>query len=705
MCPSLRSPGQAARLQFMPAGLAEQLASTSTTSAMVILDDDPAWRAHRVWHTTQLELLNDPGLHQMLEQPPPASCIASTACIGPFPLAVNAAEPSPDGNWLAVLTDTMAVTLLPEALDFHPAASLCLDVDSRLRMCAPPSRALKDTAAHCRVPALMSRWHLQVLAVGWRLYARHHCACCPRPCKRTCMLSDWLPNLCRSPNHAHNTVGCQYATWHPASTYLAVSSDSHASVAVWRLLVPEAALGALALGAAVAKAVSDEGLNDEAVQQEQECIDDWNQQHPKHKLPSDAHARLTVKRAGAALWDRIQGVPVSAFEGHAHACLALAFVPAMPATLVWLEARSRIHIADVRGRAGAHQIIHAHALPAQIALAQPAACRQSPSAGATNGEGAYSTASWAAEDGGQAGADGAPAAAAQGTTDATVSTTIPNFMGTAANGSATAADGPQQDAKRPALAVLKQIDLRQGVEIVLRAWTLCNTREQHTLYSTPLPEPGPFPEYPALVRALWDLPEPGKGAWPPAKMAAQLRTFVRAVLQAESKVLKAPSIDQEESVTARVFDVLAKRSSPFTGLAVVGSDRVAVSSEQHLLTLSVLPQWAPAHPWPQPFLRAARTVLLIGKYGLQHARKECVGTLGLWSLPKDVVSRIVAKAAGDRLDWLLDGTTAGSAGAYHGLAKQQLTSAVVQKPLCQLHLRAGLRMFDPDCSAPLSYID
>lgn len=34
---------------------------------------------------------------------------------------------------------------------------------------------------------------------------------------------------------APSCEGCQYAAWSPDSQYLAVSSDSHAAVAVWRL--------------------------------------------------------------------------------------------------------------------------------------------------------------------------------------------------------------------------------------------------------------------------------------------------------------------------------------------------------------------------------------------------------------------------------------------------------------------------------------
>ena len=70
------------------------------------------------------------------------------------------------------------------------------------------------------------------------------------------------------------------------------------------------------------------------------------------------------------LWSRVSIEPTAMFDGHQAACLALAFVPALPSTLVWLEAHERVHIADVSAPLLAHQVVHLQALPAQIALAR-----------------------------------------------------------------------------------------------------------------------------------------------------------------------------------------------------------------------------------------------------------------------------------------------------------------------------------------------
>jgi hypothetical protein len=54
------------------------------------------------------------------------------------------------------------------------------------------------------------------------------------------------------PREASSCEGCQYAAWSPDGQYLAVSSDSHAAVAVWRIrLKNESALEPEALGKAL----------------------------------------------------------------------------------------------------------------------------------------------------------------------------------------------------------------------------------------------------------------------------------------------------------------------------------------------------------------------------------------------------------------------------------------------------------------------
>ena len=160
----------------------------------------------------------------------------------------------------------------------------------------------------------------------------------------------------------------------------------------------------------------------------------------------------------------------------------------------------------------------------------------------------------------------------------------------------------------------------------------------------------------------------------------------------------------------RVIQLLqaAPRVRKFTGLAAVDDCTVAVTSEQHLFTLKLTPTWSPGRTWPQAFRHAAATLWLIAKFGHRHASKQAEQHTSLWSLPPDVVAKIVHKAAGDRLDWLGSSPSEQSAaceGAYQGLTKAQLTDDLVQKPLCQLHQGHTQTLFDPACSLPQCFMD
>ena len=139
LCPALRGPGAPSRFvaESQAAEALSQLCAAAAPAhrALVLLDDDPAWHNIRVFRFHAHDLDDDDVAMHQLAGPAPDSALASTTVLGPFPLPVNGAEPSPDGNWLAVLSDTMAVTLLPEALDYNVCAGLMLKLDSRLRRC------------------------------------------------------------------------------------------------------------------------------------------------------------------------------------------------------------------------------------------------------------------------------------------------------------------------------------------------------------------------------------------------------------------------------------------------------------------------------------------------------------------------------------------------------------------------------------------
>ena len=60
-----------------------------------------------------------------------------------------------------MLTDTMAVTLLPDALQFHPAAALSLPFDERITPCASTLCFTSHLMAAMLRPCMSStRWHL-----------------------------------------------------------------------------------------------------------------------------------------------------------------------------------------------------------------------------------------------------------------------------------------------------------------------------------------------------------------------------------------------------------------------------------------------------------------------------------------------------------------------------------------------------------------
>ena len=55
----------------------------------------------------------------------------STVALGPLPIAVNCADTSPDGRWMAVASDSLDVLLLPEALDYCHLAAMRLQMRFR----------------------------------------------------------------------------------------------------------------------------------------------------------------------------------------------------------------------------------------------------------------------------------------------------------------------------------------------------------------------------------------------------------------------------------------------------------------------------------------------------------------------------------------------------------------------------------------------
>ena len=263
---------------------------------------------------------------------------------------------------------------------------------------------------------------------------------------------------------------------------------------------------------------------------------------------TDCVHRLAVRAAGAALWDRVNVKQQCTFAGMQGACLALQFVPGMPSTLVWLEGQSRIHVADARGHTRAHQIVHAHMVPMQVALAKREQAQPA----------AQATAASSARDARAAAASAAELESiARGRRRSRMQQADPDSAELVRGKRYHSEQTLQMRRKTLKSGEQKEpvaIPLRQGIELVLRAWWVCNMRESHLLYSEKLRYPAAFPTYAPLKAALWGphLLANGTGGQRAAStLPTELETFVHDVLRLEGKRMAQPSVDQEEDVTVR----------------------------------------------------------------------------------------------------------------------------------------------------------
>jgi hypothetical protein len=136
ICQSLRQSTQPARLgdisQDVQSLLRRHCSSSDCFLSMpVILEDDRAWQSLSIFNPGA-QVVDAPEL----EWDPPSTAVASTAAVGNFGLPINCAEPSPDGKWLAVLSDLMTVFLLPEALDYALPTGLAIQLNESIQLCA-----------------------------------------------------------------------------------------------------------------------------------------------------------------------------------------------------------------------------------------------------------------------------------------------------------------------------------------------------------------------------------------------------------------------------------------------------------------------------------------------------------------------------------------------------------------------------------------
>ena len=73
---------------------------------------------------------------EVVRRPIVRECMDETRVLTRLQGAANCAQPSPCGQWVAVLTDSMTVTLLPEALDYRLRCSMLLKWPD-VGLCAP----------------------------------------------------------------------------------------------------------------------------------------------------------------------------------------------------------------------------------------------------------------------------------------------------------------------------------------------------------------------------------------------------------------------------------------------------------------------------------------------------------------------------------------------------------------------------------------
>lgn len=207
--------------------------------------------------------------------------------------------------------------------------------------------------------------------------------------------------------------------WSPDGQYLAVSSDSHKAVSVWKLslktdtvldpeelgkvlhdAIVEAACPQASASADVRVSASDlavylpeshsrfltqlrgagnadrgmaragrggRGNGASSILRSEMCLEGGDAGRSVTYGARNVRERV-LRVLGAALWGQINVHHVCSYVAHGDPCLALAFVPGTPAMLCWAEELGRVHFCDVR-QPLARQCVHLSTLPMQMAFA------------------------------------------------------------------------------------------------------------------------------------------------------------------------------------------------------------------------------------------------------------------------------------------------------------------------------------------------
>eukprot|EP00892_Ulva_mutabilis_P010234 jgi/Ulvmu1/7583/UM038_0006.1 len=533
----------------------------------------------------------------VLRTPIVQECLSETRVLTRLSGAVNCAQPSPCGRWVAVLTDSMTVMLLPEALDYK-------------------------------------------LRCG--------------------MLLLW-PDVGR-PSRTSTCIGCQYVAWSSDGQYLAVSSDSHKAVSIWRVrLKHDTALDAESLGNSLTAALL------EATKSRKSSANaaDLNASELREYLPA-AHSEFleqlpsgrTMRKSGsrgrrgghsgrmpdvnrdamgagsghkksafdvrnrilrilgAGLWEKVQIEHLCSYKDHENACLSLTFVLGTPAMLCWAEERGRVHLCDVR-RPQARQCIHLCTLPIQIAFANDELQAIPPST-ADN---------WGLLWGGAEGD-----AVCGGEDDIPLSLQLQPIA--------------KADAARTVTP--PRSDVSQAVQILRKTKDVLHSTGGHSIPA-------------AMVFALIQ----GHCVRVPKRLAEVGRELQRGldavmkdeVLHADTEAslmeLMMSDVGQGADDLLMVGIRAEAAANTITGITAAGNSTIVVTTTTHAFRLKTCDKWDLGMAWPYAFWRAVQEVLKVHHRQARSVRAEGEA-MRLGDMPRDVMRLIIQRSAGERIDWICE---------------------------------------------------
>ena len=144
--------------------------------------------------------------------------------------------------------------------------------------------------------------------------------------------------------------GCQYVAWSPDSQYLAVSSDSHHCVAVWRVEVTAKAMAPKRVSADLSSALESHG----GVSTLRSLDSPWEEADP---LDTDTPLQSGWTVLAKAFWKRVTITRIALFYNHPLPCLAVCWHPRTPSILFYAFSVMYVAAVDVRNPYGTRQFV------------------------------------------------------------------------------------------------------------------------------------------------------------------------------------------------------------------------------------------------------------------------------------------------------------------------------------------------------------